>query len=116
MPTPRRSKPCSVDLFLQAYRKPPKQIILDLDATDDTIHGQQLGRFFHGYYGNYCYLPLYIFCGDHPLAAILRPSNIDASAGSLPQVQRIVAQIRQTMATACRSCCAAIAVFAREAT
>jgi Transposase DDE domain group 1 len=85
-----------VTLFLQAQDRPPDRIVLDLDATDDPIHGHQLGRFFHGYYQNYCYLPLYIFCGDHLLCARLRPSDIDASAGALKQVQRIVAQIRAT--------------------
>ena len=84
-----------VDLFLQAHAQPPERIVLDLDATDDPIHGHQLGRFFHGYYKNYCFLPLYIFCGDHLLCARLRPSDIDASAGALKQVQRIVARIRQ---------------------
>ena len=68
--------------------------MLDLDATDDPVHGQQLGRFFHGYYGHYCYLPLYIFCGEHLLCARLRPSNIDASAGSVKELQRIVSAIR----------------------
>jgi hypothetical protein len=85
-----------IDLFLQACPLPPDRIVLDLDATDDPIHGHQLGRFFHGYYKNYCFLPLYIFCGDHLLCARLRPSDIDASAGALKQVQRIVARIRQT--------------------
>ena len=84
-----------VTLFLQAYARPPERIVLDLDATDDPIHGHQLGRFFHGYYKNYCYLPLYIFCGDHLLCARLRPADIDASAGSLKQLQRIVEQIRR---------------------
>ena len=84
-----------VELFLQAHVDPPDRIVLDLDATDDPIHGHQLGRFFHGYYKNYCFLPLYIFCGDHLLCARLRPSDIDASAGSLKQVQRLVARIRQ---------------------
>jgi Transposase DDE domain group 1 len=84
-----------VRLFLQAHRAPPARIVLDRDATDDPIHGHQLGRFFHGYYKNYCYLPLYIFCGDHLLCARLRPSDIDASAGALKQLKRIVAQIRQ---------------------
>jgi hypothetical protein len=83
-----------VDLFLESKETAPRQIILDLDATDLPLHGQQEGRFFHGYYGHYCYLPLYIFCGDHLLCARLRSSNIDASAGSLAEVQRIVAQIR----------------------
>jgi hypothetical protein len=84
-----------VTLFLQAYARPPERIVLDLDATDDPIHGHQLGRFFHGYYKNYCYLPLYIFCGDHLLCARLRPADIDASAGSVKQLQRIVEQIRR---------------------
>jgi hypothetical protein len=83
-----------VNLFLQAHATPPEQIVLDLDATDDPIHGHQLGRFFHGYYRSYCYLPLYIFCGDFLLCARLRPSDIDASAGAVKQLQRIVAQIR----------------------
>jgi hypothetical protein len=84
-----------VQLFLRANPAPPEQIVLDLDATDDPIHGHQLGRFFHGYYQQYCFLPLYIFCGDHLLCARLRPSDIDASAGALKHIQRIVAQIRQ---------------------
>ena len=69
--------------------------MLDLDATDDPIHGHQLGRFFHGYSKNYCDLPLYIFCGDHLLCARLRPADLDASAGSVKQLPRIVTQIRQ---------------------
>ena len=84
-----------VTLFLQAHPRPPERIVLDLDATDDPIHGHQLGRFFHGYYREYCYLPLYIFCGDHLLCARLRPADIDASAGSVRQLKRIVEQIRQ---------------------
>jgi len=83
-----------VDLFLEAQRRAPPQLILDLDATDDPLHGHQEGRFFHGYYDCYCYLPLYIFCGRHLLAAKLRRSNIDASAGAVAEVARIVAQIR----------------------
>jgi len=83
-----------VDLFLDAHGQPPRQIILDLDATDDPLHGHQEGRFFHGYYDCYCYLPLYIFCGRHLLAAKLRRSNIDASAGAVEEVARIVAQLR----------------------
>jgi hypothetical protein len=84
-----------VDLFLEAHKKPPKQIILDLDATDDPLHGHQEGRFFHAYYNWYCYLPLYIFCGRHLLAAKLRRSNADAAAGAVAEVARIVAQIRR---------------------
>ena len=83
-----------VDLFLEAHTKPPKRIILDLDATDDVIHGHQEGRFFHGYYDCYCYLPLYIFCGRHLLAAKLRRANIDGAAGARQEVERIVAHIR----------------------
>jgi hypothetical protein len=85
-----------VDVFVRSYDKAPVQIIIDLDATDDIIHGNQSGRFFHGYYGNYCYLPLYIFCGEHLLCARLRPSDIDASAGSVKELARIIAQIRQS--------------------
>jgi hypothetical protein len=84
-----------VNAFLQIQAAPPERIVLDLDATDDPLHGHQLGRFFHGYYKCYCYLPLYIFCGSHLLCAKLRPSNIDASAGSVKQLDRIVKQIRQ---------------------
>jgi len=83
-----------VDLFLEAHARAPKQIILDLDATDDPVHGRQEGRFFHGYYDAYRYLPLFIFCGRHLLAAKLRRSNIDASAGAAEEVARIVVQIR----------------------
>jgi len=84
-----------VNVFLQSYKKPPKRIVLDLDATDDLIHGGQEGRFFHGYYKNYCYLPLYIFCGDNLLCARLRSSNIDAAKGSVDELDRIVRQIRE---------------------
>ena len=84
-----------VTLFLESHRKAPRSIVLDLDATDTPLHGKQEARFFHGYYNHYCYLPLYIFCGDQLLCARLRPSNIDASAGSLEEVQRIVTQIRK---------------------
>lgn len=85
-----------VTLFLEAHATPPKRIILDLDATDDPLHGHQEGRFFHGYYDCYCYLPLYVFCGRHLLAAKLRRSNIDASAGAVEETARIVAQIRES--------------------
>lgn len=83
-----------VDAFLQLNQDAPSRIVLDLDATDDPLHGKQAGRFFHGYYKCYCYLPLYIFCGHHLLCAKLRPSNIDAAAGSVKQLERIVGQIR----------------------
>jgi Transposase DDE domain group 1 len=83
-----------VDLFLDAHAKVPRQITLDLDATDDPLHGHQEGRFFHGYYDTYCYLPLYVFCGRHLLAAKLRRSNIDAAAGSVEEMTRIIGCIR----------------------
>jgi hypothetical protein len=84
-----------VEIFLAAHQRPPAQIILDLDATDDPLHGEQEGRFFHGYYDCYCYLPLYVFCGRHLLVAMLRRSNIDASAGVVEEVARIVTRIRR---------------------
>ncbi|MFA5631862.1 MAG: IS1380 family transposase [Porticoccaceae bacterium] len=83
-----------VDLFLESYAQAPREIWLDLDATDDPLHGQQEGRFFHGYYRCYCYLPLYIFCGEQLLCARLRPSSQDGAAGSVEELTRIVAQIR----------------------
>jgi hypothetical protein len=83
-----------VDLFLEAHERTPNEIILDLDATDDPVHGNQEGRFFHGYYDCYCYLPLYIFCGRHLLAAKLRRASLDAADGAVEEVARIVGQIR----------------------
>jgi len=83
-----------VELFLDAHAAPPEEIILDFDATDDPLHGHQEGRFFHGYYDGYCYLPLYVFCGRHLLAAKLRPANIDGAAGTVDELARIVLQIR----------------------
>ncbi len=84
-----------VDLFLDSFDEAPKQIILDFDATDDPLYGHQEGRFFHGYYDHYCYLPLYVFCGKHLLCARLRPSNIDASKGTVEELSRIIPQIRE---------------------
>ena len=84
-----------VDHFLDAHERAPLQIILDLDATDDPIHGHQEGRFFHGYYDCYCYLPLYIFCGEFLLSAQLRSASIDPAKGALPDLKRVVAQIRK---------------------
>jgi Transposase DDE domain group 1 len=83
------------EIFLQAHDEPPKQIILDLDSTDDPLHGDQEGRFFHGYYGHYCYLPLYIFCGEHLLCARLRTADGDGAAGSVEELARLVQQLRQ---------------------
>ena len=84
-----------VDLFLDAHKRAPSEIVLDLDATDDPVHGEQEGRYFNAYYDCYCYLPLYVFCGRHLLAAKLRPASIDAAAGAVEEVARIVAQIRR---------------------
>jgi Transposase DDE domain group 1 len=84
-----------VDVFVEAHTTAPEQIVLDVDTTDVELHGDQEGRFFHGYYDHYCYLPLYIFSGEHLLCARLRQANIDASAGSLSEIQRIVEQIRR---------------------
>ena len=84
-----------VDLYIQAQPRQPDLIVLDLDATDDPVHGEQEGRFFHGYYREYCYLPLYIFAGEHLLCARLRGADRDAAAGAVEEVQRIVQQLRQ---------------------
>jgi hypothetical protein len=91
---PARIEQLFVDLFLEAHRSAPDEIILELDATDDPLHGHQEGRFFHGYYDGYCYLPLYFFCGRHLLAAKLRRADIDASAEAVEEIARIVARIR----------------------
>jgi hypothetical protein len=103
-----------VELFLEAHAAAPEQIILDLDATDDPVHGHQEGRFFHGYYDSYCYLPLYVFCGEHLLAAKLRAANSDAAAGALEEISRIVGQIR-TRWPRVRIILRADSGFAREA-
>ena len=84
-----------VDLFLEAHVTAPDQIVLDIDATDDLLYGKQEGRFYHGYYKDYCYLPLYVFCGEHLLCSRLRRSNIDASADSVEELEPVVARIRQ---------------------
>jgi hypothetical protein len=83
------------DLFIESHTTAPVEIVLDLDATDIPVYGHQPERFFHGYYNSYCYLPLYIFCGDQLLCARLRPANQDAAAGSVDEASRIVAQLRQ---------------------
>ena len=84
-----------VDLFLESQQQPPAQVVLDLDATDDAVHGNQEGRFFHGYYGHYCYLPLYITCGEHLLCCRLRSADADAADGAVDELAPLVAQIRQ---------------------
>ena len=88
-----------VNLFVQAQARAPEQILLDLDASDDRIHGHQEGRFYHGYYGDYCYLPLYIFCGQFLLCARLRKSDTDASAGTVEELKRIIGQLRRIWPT-----------------
>lgn len=84
-----------VELFIQAHQQPPQELILDLDATDDPLHGDQLGKFFHGYYKEYCYLPLYIFSGEHLLCSQLRPSDIDAPAGAVSKLEHLVRRLRE---------------------
>ncbi len=103
-----------VTLFMEAHERPPEEIMIDLDATDDPLHGHQEGGFFHGYYDCYCYLPLYIFCGRHLLAAKLRRANIDASAGAREEIARIVTQVRERWPDT-RICLRADSGFAREA-
>jgi len=85
-----------VDVFIESHAAPPGEIVLDFDATDDRVHGEQDGRFFHGYYRHYCFLPLYVFCGDHLLAAYLRPSNIDGAKHALGVLGLLVKWIRAT--------------------
>jgi Transposase DDE domain group 1 len=84
-----------VELFIESFKHPPQELILDFDATDDPIHGQQEGRFFHGYYDNYCYLPLYVFCGEKLLVSYLRPSNIDAAKHSRAILKLLCDRLRQ---------------------
>jgi hypothetical protein len=84
-----------VSVFVEAHATAPAEIVLDIDTTDVALHGNQEGRFFHGYYDHYCYLPLYLFSGEHLLCARLRPANIDAAAGSLSEIRRVVEQIRR---------------------
>lgn len=84
-----------VEIFIESFKKPPKEIILDFDATDDPVHGEQIGRFFHGYYKHYCFLPLYVFCGKHLLAAYLRPSNIDPAYGAWSILKLLSVRLRE---------------------
>jgi hypothetical protein len=84
-----------VELFIESFDQPPTELVLDFDATDDPIHGEQEGRFFHGYYDNYCYLPLYVFCGERLLVSYLRPSNIDAAKHSRAMLKLLVDRLRQ---------------------
>ena len=85
-----------VKVFVESHGNAPAEIVLDVDTTDLPLHGKQEGRFFHGYYDNYCYLPLYIFCGDHVLCSRLREANHDAAFGCLAEIKKIVEQIRMS--------------------
>lgn len=84
-----------VEKFIASRRRRPRRLILDLDATDDLLHGEQEGRSFNAYYRGYCYLPLYAFCDGFPLWAQLRPSNIDASEGSVEALEIMIGRLRQ---------------------
>ena len=84
-----------VEQLVRSFSKPPKQLVLDLDPSDIQLHGQQENRFFHGYYDHHCYLPMYLFCGEYPLAVELRPSNIDGAKGSVELLKPVVAQLRK---------------------
>jgi hypothetical protein len=84
-----------VEQFIASFAQPPTELTLDFDATDDRVHGQQEGRFFHGYYGDYCFLPLYVFCGEQLLVAYLRPANIDAARHAWAVLKLLVARLRQ---------------------
>ena len=92
---PKEIETAFVDIFIESYKKPPKQIILDMDVTDDPVHGSQEGAFFNTHYKGVCYAPLYIFCGHHLLVAKLRSSNIDPAGGALEELQRIIRIIRE---------------------
>ena len=84
-----------VDVFIASHATPPEEIVLDFDATDDAVHGHQQGRFFHGYYDHYCFLPLYVFCGDHLLVAYLRPADIDPAKHAAGILKLLVGRLRQ---------------------
>jgi len=92
---PQEIEKTFVDIFLESYQKPPRHIILDLDVTDDQVHGNQEGAFFNKYYRGVCYAPLYIFCGHHLLVAKLRSSNVDPAGGALEELQRVMGLIRE---------------------
>lgn len=96
---PKKIEKLFVDIFLRSYKKPPRQIILDMDVTDDQVHGNQEGAFFNTYYNGVCYAPLYIFCGHHLLVAKLRSSNVDPADGALEELQRVIELIREKWPT-----------------
>jgi hypothetical protein len=84
-----------VEVFIEFHRTVPQEVVLDVDATDDPVHGHQEGKFFHGYYAEYCYLPLYIFSGEHLLCARLRRGDQDPARGVVPELKRIVEKLRE---------------------
>ncbi len=84
-----------VENFIASFDRAPAELVLDFDATDDPVHGRQVGRFFHGYYDHYCFLPLYVFCGDHLLVSYLRPSNIDGAKHAWAILALLVKRLRQ---------------------
>lgn len=84
-----------VNVFIRSFKKPPRELVLDFDATDAEVHGNQEGRFFHGYYDHYCFLPLYVFCGDHLLVALLRPANVDVAKHSAAVLKLLVKEFRR---------------------
>ena len=92
---PKEIEKAFVEIFLSSYKKPPRQVVLDMDVTDDQVHGNQEGAFFNPYYKGVCYAPLYIFCGHHLLVAKLRSSNVDPAAGAKEELQRIIQLIRK---------------------
>ena len=83
-----------VEMFMRFHKTRPRKILLDIDITDDPLHGNQKGRFYHGYYKKYCYAPSYIFCGRHLLGCRLRQANQDSAAGAVEELERIVSRIR----------------------
>src|SRR5260370_15497428 len=83
-----------VTLFVESYQSAPLEVVLDVDATDDPLHGDQEGKYFHGYYAEYCYLPLYIFSGEHLLCARLRQANEDPASGVRQELERIVKKLK----------------------
>ena len=84
-----------IEQFIASYPRPPRRLVLDFDATDDRVHGQQVGRFYHGYYDHYCFLPLYVFCGDQLLVSYLRPSQIDAARHAWAVLALLVKRLRK---------------------
>ena len=94
-----------MEQFIASFKTLPKELVLDFDATDNPLHGQQEGRFFHGYYDSYCYLPLYVFCGQQLLCAYLRPSRIDGAKHAAAILKLLVTRLRQVCKRMAKSSC-----------